>query len=246
MNNKRYNFYLSRFTAIKASALSFKRFTSRLLKVSFSLYAPITSVECHDWFHLNAASPAVRNTEQVNITKKNLIHGRIWTTNTAPLDFQCVSLTTRQVDGMRLELSHYLFTLRYYKNSVCCAKGNKENKNKIVAYLPFGDWYHLNTSWLTQKKKFMMSYVSMTICNIYSFCLLLSILPILVSLYCIFVLDKKSREINRKNGWFMYNLFVAALPIWRNTKKTVFSLTKIRDNTTKIYFISTDNVFLPS
>ena len=30
-------------------------------------------------------------------------------------------------------------------------------------------------------------------------------------------------------------------------KKTpVFSLTKIRDNTTKIYFISTDNVFLSS
>ena len=26
-------------------------------------------------------------------------------------------------------------------------------------------------------------------------------------------------------------------------KKPVFSLTKIRDNTTKIYFISTDNVF---
>ena len=29
-------------------------------------------------------------------------------------------------------------------------------------------------------------------------------------------------------------------------KKPVFSLTKIRDNTTKIYFISTDNVFLSS
>ena len=32
---------------LKAGANSFKRFTSRLLKVSFSLYAPITSDECH-------------------------------------------------------------------------------------------------------------------------------------------------------------------------------------------------------
>ena len=38
------------------------------------LYAPITSDECHAWFHLNAASPAARNTEHVNITtgKKKL------------------------------------------------------------------------------------------------------------------------------------------------------------------------------
>ena len=35
--------------------------------LSLSLYAPITSDECHVWFHLNAASPAARNTEQVNI-----------------------------------------------------------------------------------------------------------------------------------------------------------------------------------
>ena len=51
---------------LKASAYSFKRFTSRLLKSSFSLslYVPITSDECHAWFHLN--------TEQVNITNKIL------------------------------------------------------------------------------------------------------------------------------------------------------------------------------
>ena len=35
-----------------------------------SLYAPITSDECHAWFHFHAASPAARNTEQLNITKK--------------------------------------------------------------------------------------------------------------------------------------------------------------------------------
>ena len=58
---------------LKASAHSFKRFTSRLLKVSFSLYALFTTDECHAWFHLNAASPAVRNTEQVNITKNSYL-----------------------------------------------------------------------------------------------------------------------------------------------------------------------------
>ena len=57
----------------KASAHSFERFTSRLLKIIFlSLFALITSDECHAWFHLNAASQAARNTEQVNITKKIL------------------------------------------------------------------------------------------------------------------------------------------------------------------------------
>ena len=37
--------------------------------IFLSLYAPITSDEWHAWFYLNAASPAARNTEQVNITK---------------------------------------------------------------------------------------------------------------------------------------------------------------------------------
>ena len=57
---------------LKASAHSFKHFTSRLLNIIFLfLYAPITSNEWHAWFHLNASSPAVRNTEQVNITKNS-------------------------------------------------------------------------------------------------------------------------------------------------------------------------------
>ena len=30
----------------------------------------IASDECHAWFHLKAASPAEKNTEQVNITQK--------------------------------------------------------------------------------------------------------------------------------------------------------------------------------
>ena len=39
--------------------------------IFLSLYAPITSDECLDWFHLNADSPAARNAEQVNITKNS-------------------------------------------------------------------------------------------------------------------------------------------------------------------------------
>ena len=78
-----------------------------------------------------------------------------------------------------LELLQYLFMLRYYKTSVPWAKGYTENENKIIAYLQFGDWYHLNTRWLTQKKKLIMSYMSMTIYNIYSFC-------IYYYLYCLY------------------------------------------------------------
>ena len=60
------------FNMFKASAHSFKPFTpSPFLKLSFSLYAHIISDDSHAWFHLNAASPAARNTEQVHITKKN-------------------------------------------------------------------------------------------------------------------------------------------------------------------------------
>ena len=80
-----------------------------------------------------------------------------------------------------LIILQYLFTLRYYKNYVPCAKGYTENENKIIAYLQFGDGYHLNTRWLTQKKKFIMSYVSMTIYNIYSF------LFIIVYIFCIII-----------------------------------------------------------
>ena len=54
---------------IQASAHSFKRLLHGFKSIFLSLYAPITSYECHSWFHLNAASPAARNTEQVNITK---------------------------------------------------------------------------------------------------------------------------------------------------------------------------------
>ena len=48
------------------NVLLLRHFISNVL----TIYAPITSDECHAWFHLNAVSPAGRNTEQVNITKK--------------------------------------------------------------------------------------------------------------------------------------------------------------------------------
>ena len=67
------------------------------LKTSFSLYAPITSDECHAWFHLNAANSAEGNTEQVNITKY-LVHGRIWTPKTARTpDYKSTVFTTRPI-----------------------------------------------------------------------------------------------------------------------------------------------------
>ena len=102
----------------------------------------------------------------------------------APLVFQRVPLNhsaTETVDDLILELLQYLLTLRHYKNSVPCAKGYRENENKIIADLQFGDWYHLHTRWLTQKKTFILSYVSMTIYNIYSFLL------IIVYIFCIII-----------------------------------------------------------
>ena len=96
--------------------------------------------------------------------QKILIHGRIRTTNSGTFCFPaCPSnpSATETVDDLILELLQYLLTLRYYKNSVPCAKGYRENENKRIAYLQSGDWYHLNTRWITQKKKFIMSYVSL-------------------------------------------------------------------------------------
>ena len=82
---------------IKASAHSFKRFTSRPLLKYLSLYAPITSDECHSWLHLNAANPTERKTEQVNITN-NLVHGRIRPPKMArPPDYKSTVFTTRPI-----------------------------------------------------------------------------------------------------------------------------------------------------
>ena len=46
---------------------------------------------------------------------------------------------TETVDDLILELLQYLLTLRHYKNPVPCAKGYRENENKIIAYLQSGD-----------------------------------------------------------------------------------------------------------
>ena len=92
------------------------------------------------------------------------LHGRIRTTNSGTSSFPaCTSnpSATETVDKFLLELLQYLLTLRHYKNSVPCTKGYRENENKRIADLQSGDWYHLNTRWITQKKKFIMSYVSL-------------------------------------------------------------------------------------
>ena len=71
-----------------------------------------------------------------------LIHDRIRTTNSGTFCFPaCTSnpSATETVDDFILELLQYLLTLRYYKNSVPCAKGYRENENKIIADLQFGD-----------------------------------------------------------------------------------------------------------
>ena len=116
--------------------------------------------------------------------KKILIHGTIRTINSGTFCFPAWTSNpsaTETVDELILELLQYLLTLRYYKNSVPCAKAYRENENKIIADLQFGDWYHLHTRWLTQKKTFILSYVSMTIYNIYSFLL------IIVYIFCIII-----------------------------------------------------------
>ena len=126
----------------------------------------------------------LRGTRNKWTLQKILIHGRIRTTNSGTSCFPaCTSnpSATETVDDLILELLQYLLTLRYYKNSMPCAKGYRENENEIIAYLQSGDWYHLNTKWITQKKKFILSYVSMTIYNIYSF------LFIIVYIFCIII-----------------------------------------------------------
>ena len=86
-------FSLNRKHILKPSAHSFIRFTSPpFLKLSFSLCTYYLD-ECHTWFHLNAASPAPRNTEQVNVTK---IMSRIRTPNKAwPPGYKPTVLTAR-------------------------------------------------------------------------------------------------------------------------------------------------------
>ena len=102
---------------LKASAHSFKRFTwPPFLKLSFSLCAPITSDECHAWFHLNAASRATRNTEQVKIIFKNLVYGRIRTQHSTAYMLQAHRLnhaaTTRLIWRKELNVNlMYIYTI---------------------------------------------------------------------------------------------------------------------------------------
>ena len=57
-------------TLIQLSKLHNAFYFAAFKIIFLSFYAPITSDECYAWFHLNAASPAARYTEQDNVTKK--------------------------------------------------------------------------------------------------------------------------------------------------------------------------------
>ena len=84
-----------RFCCFKASVHSFKRLTSRLLKLSFSLSMHLLlrmNVMLDFIWTLPVQLRGIRN---LNITK-NLAHGRIRTTNTARhLDYKSGVITTR-------------------------------------------------------------------------------------------------------------------------------------------------------
>ena len=106
-------------SCIKASAHSFKCFTSRLLKLFFSFRAHTTSAECHAWFHLNAARPDARKMEKVNITK-NIVQSRIRTTNTARIpDYKSTVLTTRpQLAWYEIEWNVHEIYISIYINII--------------------------------------------------------------------------------------------------------------------------------
>ena len=68
--------------SIKASAHWYKLpfYYDAILNISLFLCAPITSDECHAWFHFNAACAAAMNMEQAKITKwKTFVQSRIRT-----------------------------------------------------------------------------------------------------------------------------------------------------------------------
>ena len=119
--------------ALKASAHSlfvyFTAFKSTFLSLSMHLLPCINVMLDFIW----TLPVQLRGTLNKWTLQKILVHGRIRTTNIASLDFQHVPLTHSAigaVDDMWLELLQYLFTFRYYKNSVSCAKGYTENENK--------------------------------------------------------------------------------------------------------------------
>ena len=95
-NHKMLPGYHPFFLLVSQSYNSFKRFTSRLLKLPFSLsmhLLPRMNVMLHFIWTL---SVQLRGTRKKWTLQKNLVHGRIWTTNTArPPDNKPTALTTR-------------------------------------------------------------------------------------------------------------------------------------------------------
>ena len=85
---------------------------------------------------------------------------------------------------MRLELLQYLFTLRYYKTYVPCAKGYTENENIIIANLQFCDWYHFKYNKMinTKEEIYYVLYV-----NDYNSIIFILFLYIIVYIVCFII-----------------------------------------------------------
>ena len=141
---------------LKASAHSFKRFILRqFLKISFSLYASITSDECHARFHLNASSPAARNTEQVNITKhSNLQH---LTASRLQVHRHNYSDTTRLMwEGIKCPWNLYLYAGLKINLKCVCIYGI--NNMSVVFHYSLITYQYC-------KKKTVIKYLHWSICK---------------------------------------------------------------------------------
>ena len=123
---------------IKASAHSFKRFTSRLLKVSVSL-----SMHLLLWMNVMldfiwTLAVQLRGTRN-KWTLQKILSTVGFEPPTPHPNFPARPSNhsaTGAVYDMWLKPLQYLFTPRCYKNSVWCAKGYIENKHKIIAFMP--------------------------------------------------------------------------------------------------------------
>ena len=80
----------------------------------------MTSDECHAWFCLNAASPAERNTEQVNITKILSTIGfekKGYMYMHAMVDFICIGLVEVRGKRSKRELQNENSFTRGFKHT---------------------------------------------------------------------------------------------------------------------------------
>ena len=132
--------------------------------------------------------------------QKILIHGRIRTTNSGTFCFPaCTSnpSATETDDDLILELLQYLLTLRHYKNPVPCAKGYRENENKIIAYLQSGDWLPFKYEMDNAKEEIYFVLCVITIYNFYSFFLfiIVYIVCIIIRFFILYLCNDQGKKI---------------------------------------------------